>query len=171
MSQSKIYETERLILRASNLSDVDLVINLLNTPKYIEFIGNRNINTTEQAEEHIKERMLHSYENFGTGNFTIIRKEDQKKIGSCGMYDREGVDGLDIGFAFLPEFEGKGYAFESAYKLKEIFVEKGLDKISAITLKENLSSRKLLEKLDLEFQEIIKIPNDDADLMLYVWEK
>lgn len=45
---------------------------------------------------------------------TVIRKLDNVKIGTCGLYDREGIDGVDIGFAFLPEYEKKGFAFENA---------------------------------------------------------
>ncbi|HAH25695.1 MAG TPA: GNAT family N-acetyltransferase, partial [Prolixibacteraceae bacterium] len=55
----------------------------------------------------------------GYGNFTVTRKSDRVKIGICGLFDREGLEGIDIGFAFLPEYERKGYAFESADKLKD----------------------------------------------------
>jgi len=97
-----------------------------------------------------------------------ITKSDGQKIGTCGLYNREGVEGVDIGFAFLPAYEKQGYAFEGASKMMEIgFKTFNLNKISAITTKENLASQKLIEKLGMNYQAIINIPNDDADLLLY----
>ncbi|WP_196886281.1 GNAT family N-acetyltransferase [Aureivirga sp. CE67] len=167
----EIYETERLILKSSTLEDYDLVLKLTNSPKFIQFIGDRNVKSKEDAENHIKEKMLHKYEKYGSGSFTVFIKENNIPIGTCGIYDRKELDGVDIGFAFLPEIEGKGYAYESVAKLRDIFVEKGLEKLSGITLEENFGSRKLLEKLGLKFQKNISIGDDEEELMLYVWEK
>ena len=112
--------------------------------------------------------MIPQLEKLGHSNFTVIRKSDNVKIGSCGLYDREGIDGLDIGFAFLPEYEGKGYAFEAANFIKNLgFKEFNVDQLSAITLEENISSQKLLKKLGLTFKRYIRIPNDDEELMLF----
>jgi len=75
---------------------------------------------------------------------------------------------IDIGFAFLPEYEKKGFAFESSNKLKEVaFSEFDIKIISAITTKDNISSQKLLEKLGLILSGTTKIPNDDEELLLY----
>jgi len=87
-------------------------------------------------------------------------------------YDREGLEGVDIGFAFLPEYERKGYAFESANKLKNAaFNEFGLTHINAITTKNNISSQKLLEKLGLKLNGTTKLSNDEEELLLYKIEK
>ena len=84
------------------------------------------------------------------------------------LFDRDGVEGIDIGFAFLPEYEKKGYAFESANKLKNVaFNEFGLIEINAITAKDNISSQKLLEKLGLNLKGTIKLPKDEEELLLY----
>ena len=99
-------------------------------------------------------------------------KQRNQKIGTCGLYDREGLEGIDIGFAFLPEYEKKGFAFESSNKLVEVaFSEFGIDTISAITIKDNISSQKLLERLGLKLIGTTKIPNDDEELLLYKIEK
>ena len=112
--------------------------------------------------------MLPQLERLGFGNYTVIRKSDQAKMGICGLYDRDGLDGLDIGFAFLPEYEGKGYAFESANKLKQVaFTEFGITEIVAITTQDNTASQKLLEKLGLTLTGATKIPNDNEELLLY----
>jgi len=162
------FETERLLLRPAAMEDAAFYLNLLNSPKWLQNIGDRNVRSIEDAERYISEKMTPQLKRLGYSNYTVIRKSDNQNLGCCGLYDREGIEGVDIGFAFLPEYEGKGYAYESALKIKEIGITKfGIKKISAITIPENKSSQKLLEKLDFSFIKIINIPNDDEDLMLY----
>ncbi|MFK7809837.1 MAG: GNAT family N-acetyltransferase [Saprospiraceae bacterium] len=171
MKKYKSFETERLFLRPSAITDAPFVLELLNTPKWIKNIGDRNVKTLEDAELYIKEKMLPQLDRLGFGNYFITRKTDNVTIGSCGLYDRDGLEGVDIGFAFLPEHEGQGYAYESAVKIKEIGInEFGVKKISAITIEENVASRKLIEKLGLTFQKMINLPDDDVELMLYTLE-
>lgn len=161
-------ETDRLILKPSGIEDADFVFRLLNTPKWIQFIGDRGVYSIEDAEKYIQERMLPQYERLGFGNFTVIRKSDGMKMGSCGIYDRIGIEGLDIGFAFLPEFEGKGYGFEAAMAVKDAaFTQFGLKHLGAITTSDNVSSQKLLEKIGLKFSKNIQLPGDDEVLWFY----
>ena len=172
ISQYKIFETERLILKPTSEEDAEFIFELLNTPKWIKYIGDRNIKTVENARDYIKTKMLPQLKRLGYSNYTLIRKEDHCKIGTCGLYDRDGLEGIDIGFAFLPKYERKGYAFESANKLKNIaFNEFGLTEIKAITVKDNISSQKLLEKLGLKRNETVQLPNDDVELLLYEIKK
>lgn len=164
----KEFQTERLIIRPTNKSDATFIYELLNTPKWIKYIGDRNIKSIKDAEQYITVKMLPQLEKLGYSNNTVIRKIDQIKIGTCGLYNREGVEGVDIGFAFLPQYENKGYAYESTSNLITFAQnEFNIQKISAITLPENKSSQKLLRKLGLKFIEMIKIPNDDEDLCLF----
>lgn len=164
----KEFQTERLIIRPTNKSDATFIYELLNTPKWIKYIGDRNIKSIKNAEQYITAKMLPQLEKLGYSNNTVIRKIDQIKIGTCGLYNREGVEGVDIGFAFLPQYENKGYAYESTSNLITFAQnEFNIQKISAITLPENKSSQKLLRKLGLKFIKMIKIPNDDADLCLF----
>ena len=168
----KTFETERLIIRPTSESDSEFIFKLLNTPKWLKFIGDRNIKTVESAQVYIKEKMIPQLERLGYSNYTLTTKLDNQKVGTCGLYDREGLEGVDIGFAFLPEYEKKGFAFESSNKLKEIaFNEFGLKTMSAITSKNNISSQKLLEKLGLKLSGTTKLPNDDEELLLYKIEK
>lgn len=164
----KSFETERLILRPTSENDSDFIFELLNTPKWLKYIGDRDVKTVENAREYIHKKMTPQLERLGFSNYTLITKQDNKKIGTCGLYDREGIEGIDIGFAFLPKYEKKGFAFESSNKLKEVaFSEFGFKTISAITTKDNISSQKLLERLGLKFIKTTKIPNDDEELLLY----
>ncbi len=168
MSSYKSFETERLLLIPTSESDADFVLSLFNTPKWLENIGDRGVYSVEDAIRYIQERMRPQLERLGFSNYTIVRKSDSAKIGICGLYDRAGLDGLDIGFALLPEFEGQGFAFEAVTRLKQAaFDEFGVTEILAITLPENVSSQKLLEKLGLKYAGIFRLPNDNEDLFLY----
>ena len=162
------FNTERLIIRPINTKDAPFVLELMNTPKWIKFIGDRNVHSVEEAEIYIKEKALSQLEKHGHTNNVVIRKEDQMKLGTCGIYHREGTDKVDIGFAFLPQYEGKGYAHEASNELMK-FAENTLKlkEIKAYTLEENTASRKLLERLGLELIGKGFLPNNDEELLLY----
>ncbi|SHK11321.1 GNAT family N-acetyltransferase [Epilithonimonas mollis] len=164
----KSFETERLILKPAEVKDADFFLKLYNMPSFIKYIGDRNLRTKEDAENYINNRFFPQFEKLGFGNYVVILKEDNTKIGAVGIFEREGLDVLDIGFSFLEKYEGKGFAYESANKLKEVAASDfGVHKISAITTKDNYSSQKLIEKLGLKFQKMVTIPNDDEELMYY----
>lgn len=168
MSQYRSFETERLLLRPTSEVDAPFIFELLNTPSWLRHIGDRNVKSVEDASKYISDRMLPQLEKLGYSNYTVIRKSDQTILGVCGLYDREGLEGIDIGFAFLPEHEGKGYAFEAAKEVKRVGIEEfGITQIRAITAKENMASQKLLEKLGLKFIKLVQLPNDPEELMLY----
>ncbi len=162
------YETERLYLKLFDESDADFLIELYNTPKFIQYVGDRNLKTIEQGRQYIIERFYPQIEKLAFGNYVIILKESGHKIGGVGIFEREGLDVMDIGFSFLPEYEGKGFGFEAANKLLNIAKHDfGVSKVSAITIKENLASQRLIEKLGLQFQKLIRLPNDPEDLLYY----
>lgn len=112
--------------------------------------------------------MLPQLHRLGFSNYTIIRKKDHIKIGSCGLYKREWLEGIDIGFALLPQYEKKGYAFEAANKLKKEALDSfGIKEISGITVKNNVASQNLLLRLGLSLIGTTTLPNDDEELLLY----
>lgn len=163
-----VFETKRLTLRPTSLDDASFIFELVNTPKWLHNIGDRKVYSTDAAKAYIQEKMLGQLERLGFGNYTVIRKADNVKMGTCGLYDREGLEEVDIGFAFLPEFEGQGYAFEAANKIKDAaFEEFKLTAISAITTKDNNSSQRLLDKLGFSPAGTKVLPGDDEELLLY----
>lgn len=165
-------ETKRLRLIPASKDFAPFALKLMNSPKWIEFIGQRNIHTVEDAEKYIEEKMLPQFERLGFGNYYVVEKFSGETLGACGLYTREGLESVDIGFAFLEEYEGKGFAYEAASKIMQEGIEQfGLTSICAITTPENKSSQKLIEKLGLRFKEIINLPDDPVDLMLYEWKK
>lgn len=162
----KTYQTERLFLKPTNVEDAPLTLKLLNMPKWLSYIGDRNVHSLEDAENYIRTKMTPQLERLGFGNYTLIRKVDGSKLGCCGLYDREGLEALDIGFALLEKYEGKGYAYEAALCLKNAaFMDFNMQKLGAITVQANKASRKLLEKLGLEFLKMMDINGEE--LMYY----
>ena len=163
-----MFETERLLMRPTDTTDAEFILALMNTPKWLEYIGDRNVHSIDQAKDYIKNKITPQLNRLGYSNYTVIRKIDRIKMGTCGLYDREGLEGIDLGFAFLPNYKKKGFAFESVEKLKtEAYNTVNIKQLSAITKQENKESQQLLEKLGFTFLELIKIPKDTAKLMLY----
>ena len=168
MNTYKTFETQRLLIRPVHIEDADFILEVLNTEKFIHYIGDRNVRSIDDAKKYIQDKMLGQLERLGFGNYAIIRKTDQIRMGTVGLYDREGLYAVDIGFAFLPEYEHQGYAFEAAQKiLHAAFHDFNLEVICAITTKVNYSSQKLIEKLGLKYIGTTKIPNDEEELLLY----
>ncbi len=164
-------ETERLLLKLVSVDDTAFIYELYNSPRFIEFIGDRNIRNKDDARNYIINRFLPQIEKSGYGNYIIVRKDDGQKIGSVGIFERDGLDVNDIGFSFLPEFEGKGYGFEAASALIKVALKAfGLKKLSAITTDANIPSQKLIEKLGLKFKKTVRLPDDEEDLRYYEME-
>jgi [ribosomal protein S5]-alanine N-acetyltransferase len=168
MRPYKSFETERLMLQPTSEADAPFMFELLNSPKWLQYIGDRKIRSVEDAKDYIKSRIQPQLEKLGYGNYTVIRKSDQVKLGVCGLYDREGLEGIDIGFAFLPEHEGKGYALEAAQEIKRAGLEEfGISQLRAIATRDNVASQRLLEKLGFQFTKTVQLPNDTEELMLF----
>lgn len=138
---SKTYETERLIIKLVDINDAEFLMQLVNTEKWLKNIGDRHIHNLEDAEKYVREKNLPQIERLGFGNCVVILKSNNAKIGTVGLYDREGIEGVDIGFAYMEAYEGKGYAYEAARKIMDIGIHDfGMKKVSAITLPSNQSN-------------------------------
>ena len=162
------FHTPRLFLRPTAEEDSDFIFELLNTPKCLKFIGDREVRSVEAAREYIRVKMLPQLEKLGFSNYTVIRKEDGVKLGTCGLNDRPGLEGIDIGFAFLPGYEKKGYAYEASSELMRAAEgDFNLTQIIAITARDNFSSQKLLEKLGLAFTKTIRLPGEEKEVLFY----
>jgi RimJ/RimL family protein N-acetyltransferase len=163
-----LVETERLRLREFNLQDSEFIIELLNSPGWLKFIGDRNVRTNEQAKQYLENGPLKSYKENGYGLSLVERKEDGKAIGMCGILNRDTLDSPDIGFAFLPDFEGMGYALEIVSATMIYARDKlGISKIAAITVADNLRSIRLLEKIGLTYSKRFCFPGSEQELLLY----
>jgi RimJ/RimL family protein N-acetyltransferase len=146
-----ILQTERLTIRRLTTDDSTFIIELLNTPGWLKFIGDRNVRTTEEAIGYLTNGPLKSYAENGFGLYLVATRADDTPIGMCGILKRPTLDNPDIGYALLPTFAGMGYAYEMASAvLKYALQDLNLQTIAAITLPDNANSVKLLEKLGLK---------------------
>ncbi len=164
-----IAETERLIIEKFTLEDAFFFKALVNTPNWLRYIGDRHVKTHDDARAYIKENHLKSYDDMGFGFYKVLLKEEHNKpIGSVGLVKRETLDDVDLGFAFLPGYEGKGFGYESSVPIvKMAKTSFGLEKIVAVTMPENMKSSKLIEKLGFTYEKRVKPFEDGKELLLF----
>lgn len=164
----QIVETQRLIIREATESDASFIKALLNSPNWLEFIGDRDIKTEEDAKIYINNSLVKSYQTNGFGLFLVALKENNQLIGMSGFVKRDYLPHPDIGFAMLPEYEGKGYSYEAAKAVMD-YGQNVLkaSKIYAITDEGNIKSQNLLKKIGLIQNGTITPPNSNEELMLF----
>jgi RimJ/RimL family protein N-acetyltransferase len=164
----KVLETERLILRWMSTGDAGFILELLNEPSWLRFIGDRGVRTIEDARDYILNGPVAMYARLGFGLYLTELKEDGNPIGICGLIKRDFLDDVDIGFAFLPRYWGQGYAYEAASAVLAYGQGVlGLKRIVAITTPDNDRSARLLEKLGLRFERVVRYPDDSQDVRLF----
>jgi RimJ/RimL family protein N-acetyltransferase len=168
----KVIETDRLILRLQTTDDATFILELMNTPSWLQFIGDRGVRTIEDARNYVLNGPIPMYEQFGFCLFLVERKEDHVPIGICGLVKRDSLEDVDIGFAFLPKYWAKGYAYEAASAVMAYGKDThGLNRIVGITTQDNHASAKLLEKVGLKFEKLVQQPNDAEELKLFVYDR
>ncbi|MEH6537018.1 MAG: GNAT family N-acetyltransferase [Psychroserpens sp.] len=165
----QIAETTRLLLSKITVDDAPFILELVNTPGWLKYIGDRNIKTVEAAAEHIENNQVKCYEKHGFGYYKMqVKAESLRTIGTCGLLKRDNLDYVDIGFSMLPEYHGKGYGYEATNEIMKLAKnEFGIKNICAITLPTNKPSINLLEKLGLSYQKTVKPFEDDEELLLF----
>jgi RimJ/RimL family protein N-acetyltransferase len=164
-----VIQTQRLRLRHFSSDDAEFVLELLNEPSFLRFIGDKGVRSLDDARRYIANGPVDSYERNGFGLYLVELKEDGTAIGMCGLLKRDGLPDPDIGFAFLPRYWSRGYAVEAAAEVityaREIL---RLTRILAITSLDNESSGRLLEKIGLKFERTVKLSEDGEELRLFV---
>ncbi len=162
-------ETERLTIRRITLDDAAFMIAMLNDPGFLAHIGDRGVRTAEEAQAYIRDRVLTSYEAHGFGMFRVALKDGGAGIGMVGFVRRDGLDGPDLGFAFLEAHTGKGYGHEAASALVDWGRETlGLPPLLAITALDNRASAALLGKLGFREEGRITLPTHGGESRLFV---
>lgn len=163
-----ILETERLVIRKLSADDAEFIVELLNQPSFLRYIGDKGVRNNVDAVQYIQTGPLASYERFGFGLYLVELKETGVPIGICGLLKRDSLPDVDVGFAFLPAYWSQGYALESAAAVmnygKEVL---GLRRIVAITSPDNDASIRLLEKIGLRFEGMIKLSSDQSEVRLF----
>lgn len=163
------FETERLYISEITVKDAPFILELYNDEDYLHFIGDKNVRTLEDAKKNIEKKFLSVYKKQEYGYYLVLLKSDNTPIGTSGLMKRDGLDCVDIGFAFLKEFRGKGYAYEATKRVLDFGLEElKMSPIAAITTIENISSSNLLERMGFKHEQNIFIPNDPEELRLFM---
>jgi RimJ/RimL family protein N-acetyltransferase len=167
-STVKILETERLIIRQLSVEDAPFIFGLVNEPSWLRFIGDKKVRTIDDARNYILKGPIESYERNGFGLYLVESKETGDALGICGLIKRESLNDVDIGFAFLPRFWGKGYAIEAGAAVIELGKTAfGLRRIVAITSPDNHSSIKVLERLGMRIEGLIQLAENEPEVKLF----
>ena len=164
----KVLETDRLTLRHLSTGDAEFILELLNEPSFIRYIGDKQVRTLDDARAYVLNGPVKSYETYGFGLNLVELKSEGKPIGMCGLLKRDTLPEPDIGFAFLPDYWNQGYAFEAAAAvMNHARANLGVENVLAITSPDNDASAKLLGKIGLRFDRLVKLAEDAEEVKLF----
>lgn len=163
-----IARTPRLTLREIEPRDAAFVHALLTDPDFLTHIGDRGVKTLADAEIAIAERYRPGYAQHGFGMWLVERTADGAPLGMAGLVRRDGLDHVDVGYAFLPAGRGAGYAYEATRAVIAWAGERNIAPVVAIVSAENTASRTLLTKLGLVADRPVRLPGGTRDVMLYI---
>ena len=164
-----VLETERLFLRPLTVDDAQFILTLLNEPSFLRYIGDKKVRNLEDARQYMLNGPVASYERNGFGLCLVELRESHTPIGMCGLLKREELPDPDIGFALLPDFANKGFAFEAAAAVLQDAGERlKLQRILAITTPDNEASIKLLQRLGFRFEGLTKLAKDREQVKLFI---
>lgn len=165
------FKTDRLTLRPMTLDDAEFILELLNDPSFIRNIGDRKVRTLEGARAYITDGPVASYARNGFGLYLVELQDTGESMGMCGLIRRNTLKDVDIGYAFLPRYRSRGYAFEAALAMKRYAQESlGLKRLVAVVDPENLPSIRLLEKLGMKYERMVRLAGDGMELKLFAMD-
>ena len=163
-----VLETERLLLSRLSYDDCEFILELANEHFFKRFIGDKNVNSLDDARRYLREGPITLYDKFGYGPFLVNLRGAARPAGICGLVKREAFDVPDIGFAFLERNRNYGYARESAKAvLAHGFEVLNLKRIIALADADNETSVRLLERLGFVYERKVRMPEDDHDIDLF----
>jgi ribosomal-protein-alanine N-acetyltransferase len=164
-----ITETPRLRIRRLRDDDAEFVVELLNTPGFLQHIGDRQVRNVDDARRYLAAGPYASHAKYGHGLDGVELKASGALIGICGLLKRDTLDAPDIGYAFVPGIEGQGYALEAAQAVmahaRDVLK---IPRVVAIVSPANVRSIRLLEKIGLRFERIIAATQTAPESALYV---
>ena len=168
---TSIIETGRLSLRELTLEDAAFILELLNEPAFVRFIGDRGVRSIEDAQGYIEKGPMASYARSGFGLWKVERKDTREAIGICGLVKREVLPDVDIGYAFLERFWAQGYAFEAALAVRDHARQTlGIRRLLGVTDQDNQASIRVLEKLGLHYERLVRLADNGPELKLFAIE-
>lgn len=161
-------ETARLSLRRFTFDDAPFVVELLTQPSFIRNIGDRGVRNVDDARRYLRDGPMAMYGKFGFGLWRAARRADDVFVGMCGLLKRDILPDVDVGYAFLPEHWGQGYAVEAAgatvaYGARQF----GLKRIIGVVSDHNAASIRVLEKIGMRFERMYPMHPGEPDVRLY----
>lgn len=167
-----VFDTLRLSLRELTSSDAPFILELLNDPSFLRFIGDKGARTLADARRYIEEGPRASYRRNGFGLYLVQLRKSGDPLGLCGLVKRESLPDVDIGFAFLPRHWSKGYALESCEAVMHLARTRfGISRVVAITSRDNHGSMRVLRKIGLRFERTLQMPGQPERVNLFVPEE
>ncbi|WP_295801465.1 GNAT family N-acetyltransferase [uncultured Microbulbifer sp.] len=163
-------KTARLAISELTREDGELMLAILNDPDFIHNVADRGVRTVQEAQDYIEKGPVASYRRHNFGMYKVALK-DGTAVGLCGLVKRDFLDDVDIGYAFLPQYRGRGYALEAAQAVMD-FARNGLGlkRIVAIVSPANPRSIALLEKLGMRSEGCVTVPDDNKEVALLAWQ-
>lgn len=163
-----VLDTQRLVLRRLETADAGFIVEITNDPDWLRHIGDRGVRSPDDARRYIADGPCAMYQRHGFGLYLVRLRDGGTPVGLCGFIKRDWLDDVDIGFAFLPAFRGRGYALEAAAATLEYgWTILGLPRIAAIVSPGNPDSLRLLGRLGMRLERMVLPPNETNPLCLY----
>lgn len=163
-----VIKTARTTLRHLCVQDAGYILELLNEPSFLRYVGDRGVRTLDDAREYIRSGPVASYAEHGFGLYLVVSDRDAVPMGICGLLKRESLDDVDIGFALSPAYWSQGYGFETAAAVLEYGRQQlGHERIVAVTSPDNAASIRLLEKLGMRYERTVRLEPEAPEIKLF----
>ena len=164
----EVMRTERLVLRWLSEMDAGWIRDLVTDPDWLRYIGDRGVETVEDARAYLLRGPMEPYTRLGFGLYRVELRDSGLPIGICGLIKRDALDDVDLGFAYLPQFRGLGYAHEAAAATLEHARDAfGFSRIAAIVSPDNAASVGLLRKLGFEQERAMRFSDEADEVLLF----
>lgn len=164
----QITQTDRLILRELQPADAAFIHAVLNDADFLANVGDRNVRTLDDATAYIESGPRASYAQHGFGLWAVELRDGGTVAGICGLLKRDALDAPDVGFAMLPAHRGRGYASEAALAtLAHGRDQLRLQRVLAIVKPQNAASIRVLEKLGMVRERLIRLVDDGPELVVF----
>ena len=161
-------ETARLRLRMITPQDAAFIQRLYGSEDFLRYIGDKEISDVVKAVEYIENNILKMHQEKGVCLLVVEIKDPSTPIGVCGLIKRDNLESHDIGYGFVPEVYGQGFALEAAQAIIEQANHNAdIDHLVAITTSDNIRSIALLTKLGFVFERVEEAINESVNLNLY----
>ncbi len=144
----QILETSRCFLRELTVDDAENFYLLNLDFEVVKYTGDVSFSSIAEAKSFLEN--YNQYKKFGYGRWAVIEKTTNDFLGWCGLKYLPDLDETDLGYRFFKKYWNQGYATETARACIDYgFTELHLSKIIGRSMKANISSIKVLEKIGL----------------------